>query len=168
MLPGQNCFWSFAIQSASSFQSESRSGTSFLSCISATFGATSRRTVSPIWPVAASASSLACISLRGNHSRSILIVGLAFAQSPMNFSYQSPCLPGVPWIQSWSRIVTTVLPAAGLAAAAGAEAGAAAAAGEAAGDAPGDAAAAGDAPAAGEAAAAAGEDAAAGAVVGLG
>ncbi len=126
MLPAQNCFWSFSTHSLSSFQSESRSWTTFFNCSSETFGATSMRTVSPIWPVAASASSFACISARGNHSRSTLIVGFSFSQLAMKVSYQSFGWPGVPWIQSGSRTGTTPVPAAGLAAAAAASVGLAA------------------------------------------
>src|SRR5216683_3149067 len=53
--------------------------------------------------------------------------GWASSNLAMKASYQSPCPPGVPWIQSWSRIVIRWPAVAGLVAACGAAVGAAAA-----------------------------------------
>src|SRR5712692_11340274 len=55
--------------------------------------------------------------------------GCAASNLAMNPSYQSPCAPGLPWVQSWSRIVPRCPVAAGFVAACGAAVGAAAAAG---------------------------------------
>src|SRR5438045_3893208 len=57
--------------------------------------------------------------------------GWASSNLAINASYQSPCWPGVPWIQSWSRMTMRWPVVAGLVAACGAAVGAAAPAAEA-------------------------------------
>ena len=53
----------------------------------------------------------------GTTRAAILMSGWSSSNLAMNASYQSPCWPGLPWIQSWSRIMTREPLAAGCVAA---------------------------------------------------